>query len=237
MKKKVVMILTVAVVLSFAGMIGFMRNSKADNSVVEEEKDSNSYTNEWNESVETFNKMVPIFTALGAETFTEDLAYYWRRDFYSKSFPYLVAYSKDLQKFEITEEENCYKVSYGSMLALESTAFYGGSFNIGTLDDGENFDDSAVYDERNNIYLVGKKEIPMDYSLTITSAKGKQYVDDGRFDEPIYTVNAKLYKSGEYVDDLIFTLRENICTYAENAEIYYTVENMETVNHKIMGGL
>lgn len=60
MKKKVVMILTVAVVLSFAGMIGFMGNSKADNSVVEEEKDSNSYTNEWNESVETFNKMVPI---------------------------------------------------------------------------------------------------------------------------------------------------------------------------------
>ena len=48
MKKKVVMILTV-VVLTVAGMVAFMGNSKADNSVVEEEKDSNSYTNEWNE--------------------------------------------------------------------------------------------------------------------------------------------------------------------------------------------
>lgn len=146
--------------------------------------------------ISEFDGFLPILSALGAHIHNEEVEYHpFQGNFYEVDLSYLLAYMKDTPLVEYTEDADNYYLDSVNADKLTNYAFCEGAYEA-LYDFGKNSE--AYYDNQSHLFVVRKRDFPMDYSVKVTNAT-YSYGETWGEDFGYYDLNAILYKGEEAV--------------------------------------
>ena len=214
MKKKLLaMFLTLGVVATCIAIVKTNVSANDDDLGVRRNKDTEIVEDV---DISEFDTMMPVFTALGAQIHNEDVEYHpYKGNFYEVSLSYLLAYMKDSPLVKYTEDDDNYYLDDENVDDLTNYAFSAGAYEA-IYDYGK--DAEAYYDMKSHLFVVRKRNIPMDYSIKIYRATCS-HGQAGGLDYCYYDLDAELYKGDEFVGNMRYQL--------ECDDGYYSVVSAE----------
>ena len=122
---------------------------------------------------------------------------------------------KDSSLVKYTEDDNNYYLDSENADDLTNYAFSAGAYEA-IYDFGK--DAEAYYDLKTHLFVVRKRNIPMDYAIKIKSATCS-HGEAGGLEYCYYDLEAELYKGDELVGNMKYQL--------EDEDGYYSVVSAE----------